>query len=533
MKKWILLLWLLCIPLLGFAAKDDEMSAQFDAQLKAMEQQLQAQQQQLEHNLQEQQSRLEEMEKKLQEKQELLDQFEFDPNSADFKEKMEQVRDMLGAIKDIGQEFKFYTPGDMPGATFRGKGSFSPFGQKDWEVRFHSLDPDSEPFISLLESVLPYGSKVNMNPDAGLVAIYTSPEGHEKAEKFMEELKEKKEAQVIRSRSSSRTQRYLGDLPALASSVRLEILLLQGMDEKQESDEPDFSREALSMGLTPEDLKFLDRSYWRTYGKGFVYVQSGGKFETGIGLCNVEGLIPEMSANDVKLMMSLRFAQAPSPVRTDARIELGKPTLMISSNVEGREGSIVVAVRANLDKEEQVVSKGLDTIVPKMSVRNIDIREVLILLSKYSGLNFTTTKEVKGLVTVELTDMSIRDILDVVLGNNGFRYRLTPSNIVRVMTAAQYDAEESPISKGLDTVISSFSVVDMDLREVLDMLSQRSGRNFTISKEVKGYVTTAIENKTVREILDKILRNNGYNYIEASGGVVRVMTQKQFESIIK
>ncbi len=82
--------------------------------------------------------------------------------------------------------------------------------------------------------------------------------------------------------------------------------------------------------------------------------------------------------------------------------------------------------------------KGLDAVVPTLSVSNIDIREVLILLSGYSGLNFTTSQQVKGGVTVELSDVTVRDVLDVVLKDNGFNYIETPGGIIRVMTQKEY-----------------------------------------------------------------------------------------------
>jgi type II secretory pathway component GspD/PulD (secretin) len=90
--------------------------------------------------------------------------------------------------------------------------------------------------------------------------------------------------------------------------------------------------------------------------------------------------------------------------------------------------------------QEEVEQKGMDTVIPSISMVSIDVQQVLLLLAKYSGLNFTTTKEVTGNITVELSDVTVRDVLETALKDNGFNYIETPGGIVRIMTQEQYEA---------------------------------------------------------------------------------------------
>jgi len=80
---------------------------------------------------------------------------------------------------------------------------------KDYEVRFFTYDKGMEPFIELLKSTLPLFSKTVIQPDLSVVAVYTSPEGQEKAACFIDEL-ESLQAQRMHDRDRERADENSG-----------------------------------------------------------------------------------------------------------------------------------------------------------------------------------------------------------------------------------------------------------------------------------------------------------------------------------
>ncbi len=147
---------------------------------------------------------------------------------------------------------------------------------------------------------------------------------------------------------------------------------------------------------------------------------------------------------------------------------------------------------------QETDQQGLDTVVPSISVSGIDIREVLVLLSKYSGLNFTTSKDVKGPVTVELSDVTVRGVLDVVLKDNGFNYIITEDGIVRVMTQEQFLQETRGEVNIIDQRIVPRYVSVEDLQQAIRPLLSKDGKITT----VKATNTVVVSDRP--EIISKI-----------------------------
>lgn len=159
--------------------------------------------------------------------------------------------------------------------------------------------------------------------------------------------------------------------------------------------------------------------------------------------------------------------------------------------------------RAQEGNEQQ----GLDTLVPgAISVSNIDIGDVLILLSKYSGLNFTKSKEVKGPVTVELSNVTVRDVLEVILRDNGWAYMETPSGIVRVMTLEQYKEQTATEVNIVKKPYSPRYVTVDDLRSAFQPLLSKDGK-ITVVK-----MTNTVLVADRAEVIAKI--DELYNFID-------------------
>src|ERR1035437_6432958 len=72
----------------------------------------------------------------------------------------------------------------------------------------------------------------------------------------------------------------------------------------------------------------------------------------------------------------------------------------------------------------------------------------------------------------------------------------------------------------------SFDFMDADIRNVLRVITDISGRNIVIGDEVKGKVTMKLENIPWDEAMDVILKNNDLARIE-EGNIIRVVSSKR------
>ncbi len=78
----------------------------------------------------------------------------------------------------------------------------------------------------------------------------------------------------------------------------------------------------------------------------------------------------------------------------------------------------------------------------------------------------------------------------------------------------------------------SFDFIDADVRNVIRILSEVSGKNVIISEAVKGKVTMKLDNVYWDEALDLVTATSGLKKIEADN-VIRVVSQKEFDDEIK
>jgi type IV pilus assembly protein PilQ len=73
----------------------------------------------------------------------------------------------------------------------------------------------------------------------------------------------------------------------------------------------------------------------------------------------------------------------------------------------------------------------------------------------------------------------------------------------------------------------SFDFVDADVKNVLKVLAEISGKNIIVAEDVKGKITIRIDNITWEEALDVLLKNHQLSKIEDEN-VIRIVTQKRY-----
>ncbi len=264
------------------------------------------------------------------------------------KRKLEQTIESLNKIMDnvdsiktqAGAGFPMHDMGmmGMPGMGMPGFFGMQPGRQEQTiqgQVRFYDFSPQMDPFIPLLESSLPQPRRLNINPEAGVLGIITTEEGHDRAMQFIEELKHRLEG------NRSGREENLQDLDG-KESLYLEVLLLR--NESSESEEKQFSPDAQAMGLYPEDLSFFGNGHWVTHGKGIVRTETNNSFILTLNDCEVQGRLDKADDNQAKIAISFRLPGG-LPISTAAGIRYEQPTILISGNYEKSNQPVVAVVR--------------------------------------------------------------------------------------------------------------------------------------------------------------------------------------------
>ena len=92
----------------------------------------------------------------------------------------------------------------------------------------------------------------------------------------------------------------------------------------------------------------------------------------------------------------------------------------------------------DLDSVDSEVIKGLSKKI-SLDLRSMDIVDIIKFLGMKGNLNFVTSKNVGGKVTIFLNNVAIGDLLDVVLFTNNLACEIK-RNIITIMTEAEYKA---------------------------------------------------------------------------------------------
>ena len=127
---------------------------------------------------------------------------------------------------------------------------------------------------------------------------------------------------------------------------------------------------------------------------------------------------------------------ADSPGRMDRTLSEAAGTTVIptDSRVPGSLGMVGSETQAAIVPEE--LPDGI--VIDVLHLKNMDIVDVLKLISEKSNLNIIAGKDIGGKVSIYLKDVKVKDALRIILDSNNLAYRME-DGIVHVMTAMEYE----------------------------------------------------------------------------------------------
>ncbi len=106
----------------------------------------------------------------------------------------------------------------------------------------------------------------------------------------------------------------------------------------------------------------------------------------------------------------------------------------------------------------------------------------------------------------------------LLLASNGSFAQLVP------------ETSPAPVQGQKSMMLDTLEIKDMDINDVLKLLSAKSGLNIIAGKSISGRVTIFLQNVEVHDALTIILKANDLAYME-SHGVLQIMTAAEYEQI--
>lgn len=121
--------------------------------------------------------------------------------------------------------------------------------------------------------------------------------------------------------------------------------------------------------------------------------------------------------------------------------------------------------------------RGEQQILDVLDLKNMDILDVLKLISQKSGLNIIAGQDVRGRITVFLKDIEVLDALKIIVESYGWAY-VKDGSIFKVMTASEYESRyERKFGQDTQTRIKQLLFTKAtDVAAVLNEVKSRAGK---------------------------------------------------------
>ena len=132
------------------------------------------------------------------------------------------------------------------------------------------------------------------------------------------------------------------------------------------------------------------------------------------------------------------FIPQPAPQDTIVENLPGEPLRSTQQAPEAPKESVSEPIIETAQPAEAQPSNAADIMIDVLELKDMDIADVLKLISKKTGLNIVAGSDIKGKITIYLKNVNVRDVLRIILESNDMAY-LEEGGIIRVMTAKDYE----------------------------------------------------------------------------------------------
>lgn len=142
-----------------------------------------------------------------------------------------------------------------------------------------------------------------------------------------------------------------------------------------------------------------------------------------------DGVVQGQSQN----LATSTTAKSAQTVNNVQLVDGGDAAVVPATDASAEPVTTTTATGQSVSKDDVNVS---DAGTVEIHVNDASLVEVLRMLSLQSQRNIIASKEVRGTVTANLYDVTIREALDAILSSNGYAYR-EKGNFIYVYTAKE------------------------------------------------------------------------------------------------
>lgn len=164
------------------------------------------------------------------------------------------------------------------------------------------------------------------------------------------------------------------------------------------------------------------------------------------------------------------------------------------------------------------ITKAEDDLV-NLQVRGASIRDVLVMLTEQSGINMVPDETVQGQVTINLKNVSLEEAINTLTTAYHYKFNKLTDNV--------YLVSKNPFNKPpkveIENGILSLEVEDNDIRNVLNIISDKADLNMIIDDSVSGKVSVNLHNVPLNVGLTSFLTANGFS-LTKNEDIYRVMS---------
>ena len=142
-----------------------------------------------------------------------------------------------------------------------------------------------------------------------------------------------------------------------------------------------------------------------------------------------------------------------------------------------------------------------------------DIKQILSMFARQSGVNIIVSPEVKGKITIGLRELPLEEALKSVLMAAGLTYQMVGNTYVVMPSDAQPKGffPLSPSDKAKKGTIT-LNVKEADLSYILETISTQTGIDVIMFGAIHEKLTVRIKNMPFEDALRRILSGTKYSY---------------------
>ncbi|BDU51694.1 secretin and TonB N-terminal domain-containing protein [Haliovirga abyssi] len=149
-----------------------------------------------------------------------------------------------------------------------------------------------------------------------------------------------------------------------------------------------------------------------------------------------------------------------------------------------------------------------------ISVLGAEAKDVFVLLTKQSGMNIISSPEIHGKISLNLENVTLKNTLSIL--EKVYNYE-----IIKITDNTFY-VKRKVIPKNMAEISIngnklSYSIYDVDIREVAKELTEKAGLNIVVDNNVKGNISGRVRDVDIDSGLVVLFETNGYSIMKDRG----------------